>query len=462
MNNPFKVQQDVSQKIVAKLKLELTPEEEKTLEKFPTENMEAYELFTKGRLLNNTRNNEDLESSIELFEQAIFLDPNFAEAYAEMANSYFNIGFKGITKAKEYIEKALKIDPNCALAYSAMARIAKFEHKWGESKENIEKAIALNPNDAWIQSQYADYFAKIPIPDQKKRLYHLRIAQRIVPIDRAIAVHFIEALIYNEKFKEAEENLNKLGFLLTLYQKDNLEILLEVFKTKNWTAEITYWEREIEKYPKHTKYLYYKLAKAYKGILYDDVNYLKYAKKSFELDSTRYLSGDLYYNALLCGKRFKEAKKLSQSKNFRALYKINAELVNNLWAFYYHQENYKKAAQVLNDSLARKPQSGYEILNTPYTKILTYAQLGERKKVDSILNDYYELNRTKYWLNIDKAIVFAIMKEKDSMYHYLEKLRPIKDFHQANSRFEFDPYRKEERFKALLKKHYLPITHWNE
>ena len=54
------------------------------------------------------------------------------------------------------------------------------------------------------------------------------------------------------------------------------------------------------------------------------------------------------------------------------------------------------------------------------------------------------------------------LKEKDSMYRYLEKLRPIEKFHVINGGKEFDPYRKEERFKALLKKHYLPITHWNE
>ena len=46
------------------------------------------------------------------------------------------------------------------------------------------------------------------------------------------------------------------------------------------------------------------------------------------------------------------------------------------------------------------------------------------------------------------------------MYHYLNK-EDI-DYTFVNSRFEFDPYRKEERYKAFLKKHYLPLTHWNE
>jgi len=48
------------------------------------------------------------------------------------------------------------------------------------------------------------------------------------------------------------------------------------------------------------------------------------------------------------------------------------------------------------------------------------------------------------------------------MYHYLEKMDGDDIIKGPNSRFEFDPYRKEERYKALLRKNYLPITHWNE
>ena len=58
--------------------------------------------------------------------------------------------------------------------------------------------------------------------------------------------------------------------------------------------------------------------------------------------------------------------------------------------------------------------------------------------------------------------MFAILKERDSMYYYINKEKDIYNIREFNSYFEVDPYRKEERFKALLKKHYLPLTHWNE
>ena len=54
------------------------------------------------------------------------------------------------------------------------------------------------------------------------------------------------------------------------------------------------------------------------------------------------------------------------------------------------------------------------------------------------------------------------LKEKDSMYYYLNKINNPNRIKVPNSRREFNPYRKEERYKAVLRKNYFPITHWNE
>jgi len=74
----------------------------------------------------------------------------------------------------------------------------------------------------------------------------------------------------------------------------------------------------------------------------------------------------------------------------------------------------------------------------------------------------YEILNKTVLKNYEKARVFAILKERDSMYYYINKEKDIYNIRHFNSFFEVDPYRKEERFKALLKKHYLPLTHWNE
>ena len=253
--------------------------------------MEAYELFAKGRLLNyHTRNKEDLESSIELFEQALFLDPNFAEAYVEIARSNFALRFglgpDSINKtkellviAKENIAKAWNIDPNTASAYLVMGALYDFEQEWEKLKDNYKKALALNPNDAGTHRGYAKYLGGKPIPDQKKSLYHYRIAQRLEPLDERGAASLIESLIKNDKINEAEEMLSKLGYLISLGHKTELEIIVEVLKNKDWTAAINYWEREIEKEPDDLEWCYFYLARAFDKILNDDVNFIKYAKK---------------------------------------------------------------------------------------------------------------------------------------------------------------------------------------
>ena len=116
-----------------------------------------------------------------------------------------------------------------------------------------------------------------------------------------------------------------------------------------------------------------------------------------------------------------------------------------LWYYYYHQENYKKALEVSKDSL---------IPNKYYVQALTYAQLGDRIKVDSLIkNDISQQEFKKM-----KSFVYAILKERDSMYYNFENIKFVFSMREINSRREFDPYRNEERFKAYLRENYLPVS----
>jgi TolB-like protein/Tfp pilus assembly protein PilF len=450
--NTLNIQQQISQQIVQKLKIKLTPQEDEILKEFPTENMEAYSLFSKGRLVlvNNSRKKEDLELNIALNKQAVALDSNFAEAYAELAHSYYLMQIYGgmnwkeaFKKSKYYAEKALKINPNTSRAYMALAMMLWEDKDWDKAKEYHEKAIALNPNDAVAQNQYGRYFLFIPNPNLNNYLIHLRIAEKLNPLSMVVGGNFFMALIFNDKIEEAEEYSKKYSFLdekVDLWRKR----IIEVYKNKDWTEDIRFLENELKKDP-NSPYLHRLLGVAYDGILNDDVNAIKYTKKAYEIDTTNSTNAVIYFNLLVEGKQFKEAKKLLQSQNFKSI-RSKSQQLRSLWYYYYHQENYTKAQDVLKDSL---------IVNAYREKIYTYAQLGDRKTIDSLFKE-------DSWSDNTKVFVYAILKEKDSMYHFLEKIISIYGINGPNSRREFDPYRKEERYKALLKKNYLPITHWNE
>ena len=237
-----------------------------------------------------------------------------------------------------------------------------------------------------------------------------------------------------------------MEFLFPEYNKLYREYLIIAYKNKDCSKVIPFLEAKIEK-DTNNPILYNMLANAYDAVLNDDSNAIKYAKKAYEIDSTNY--AEAYLVQLVEGKKFKEAKILLQSKNFKSVVSEPQQLWG-LWYYYYHQENYKKALEVAKDSL---------IAIKYITRVITYAQLGDRKKVD-ILNK--KILSFRYNSTTTRAFVYAILKDRDSMYYYLENGNHDFKMNFPNSRREFDPYRKEERFKELLKKNYLPLTHWNE
>jgi len=450
LNNIYKIQCEMSKLISKELNVILTDKEENILEKYPTENVAAYQLVLRGRSFSDIQTQKNLETSIEYFKQAIVLDPNYARAYAEIAQSYFILKNRGhhhkssVDSAKIYVEKALNIDPNTFRAYAVRARINDYYSEWDKCKENYEKAIELNPNDAQVHSQYAIYFGTNN--DFYNASIQLAIAQRLDPLNVLIGNRFFKELIEMGEIEKAEKYFEKWSFIFTKEDQIKKKCLIKVFKNKDWMESIRFLEEEINKDPKNA-ILYRYLGDAYNEILNDDSNYMKYAKKAYKLDSTNSINTSVYYLSLLENKKFNEAKRLLQSKNFKSLLNDQKQIIYR-WHYYYHNENYEKAIKVLQDSLV---ETHY------YYKGFTYAQLGNRKKVDS----FFSIERA-WWPNYYKAFVYAALKEKDSMYYYLENSNDLLYIRGPNGRREFDPYRKEERFKAFLRKNYFPITNWNE
>jgi len=446
----FKIQCEMAKLITQKLNVILTDKEENILEKYPTENMAAYQLVLKGRSFSDIQTQKNLETSIEYFKQAIVLDPNYARAYAEIAQSYFILKNRGhhhkssIDSAKIYVEKALNKDPNTFRAYAVRARINDYYSEWDKCKENYEKAIELNPNDAQVHSQYAIYFGEFK--DFYNASIQRAIAQRLDPLNIRIGTRFFIELIKMGEIEKAEKYFEKWSFIYTKEDQIMKKCLLKVFKNKDWTEFVRILEEEIIKDPNNA-FLNRYLGEAYDEILNDDSNCLKYAKKAYKLDSANSKNTSVYYLSLLENKKFSEAKRLLQSKNFKSLLNDQNQIIYT-WYYYYHQENYDKAKEILQDSLI---ETHY------YYKGLTYAQLGNRKKVDS----FFSMERA-WFPNSYKAFVYAALNEKDSMYYYLEKMDNLYRIRAPNGRREFDPYRKEERFKAFLRKNYFPLTHWNE
>ena len=447
MDDVFKLQSDVSQQIVQQLKIKISPEVKEKLESFPTDNIEAYEAYLKGRSFMDKFDPDNAKIGKEFFEKAIELDPNYADAYAELALATMFEGPKDSLIIYKYIDKALKLNPNSSRANSYKGIILNFVQKKPDEAFNyLEKAIKLNPNDAKAHDMLAVYYLNLKEGEKKdnldKALYHINQAVTLDPFSVQSKVFNIMVLTLRDEIDKAEVLFNEN---MSMFSNDNkiqsiAEITfkkVELSKKGNQIDEIKIYQDAIKKYPFATAYLTQALASAYDGIYNDQETYLKYAKQAYEMDSTLFEAINTYHTALVESDEFDTAEKLMASENYKKNIDKRNQLIH-LQYYYYHKGDYKKSNEILEDSL---------MTNQLARKAFQYAQTKDLEK----------LNKVKGKLsNVNKAFVFAILKQRDSMYFYLNNII-IQNAQLPNSRSEFDPYRKEPQYIEFLKKYHLPI-----
>jgi len=152
MKDIFAIQSDVAQNIAMALKARLSPEVKERIERKPTENLEAYDFYLKGREYYYRYRKQDNENAIELFKRALKLDPSYALAYAGLGDAYSQrtgrFGFEAtwLDSAIEASEKAISIDPNCAEGHKSLG-LAYMAKGWRrKALQAYGKSVELNPN----------------------------------------------------------------------------------------------------------------------------------------------------------------------------------------------------------------------------------------------------------------------------------------------------------------------------
>ena len=158
----FAVESDIAKTIADTLQAKLTGAERQLIAAQPTSDTTAYELYLKGRLLWSKRGGENLRQAIAFYEQAIARDPNYALAYAAMAEAYVLLPFYAGTaqgevfpKAKAAALKALQLDDKLAEAHTALAFLLCMDDlDMAGSISEFQRAIALNPNYATAHHWY--------------------------------------------------------------------------------------------------------------------------------------------------------------------------------------------------------------------------------------------------------------------------------------------------------------------
>lgn len=210
--NIFALQDAVSNQVARSLALQITTEEREQIAKRHTRNTEAYEAYLKGRYFWNQRTPEGFKKGIEYFQQAIDIDPIYAQAYAGLADSYALLGVMGgvpgkevYPKAKAAALKALEIDDTLGEAHASLA-VIKFWYEWdfeGAERE-FKRAIELNPNHSTAHHWYAFYLAT-GAGRPEEAIAEIKRAQELDPLSLIISTDVGSIYVYAGRYDEAIE-----------------------------------------------------------------------------------------------------------------------------------------------------------------------------------------------------------------------------------------------------------------
>jgi serine/threonine protein kinase/Flp pilus assembly protein TadD len=149
MADVFEVQDEIARSIAQAFRITLSPQEEKKIASKPTENSAAYDYYLRGR---SYARRESLEFALQMYEQAIKLDPNFALAHAGVAyicgiiHEIREHNPKWVERGEAACKRALELSPLLVEAIVARARISYSQHKHDEAIELAKRAIALKPD----------------------------------------------------------------------------------------------------------------------------------------------------------------------------------------------------------------------------------------------------------------------------------------------------------------------------
>jgi len=205
----FAIESELAKTIVAQLKLRLSPDEKAAIEKQPTADLAAYDLYLRGRYLLNKRTIDSIQTARALFEQAVAKDPQFALGHASIAESYISLGkIGGITPAEasrqawSEVSLALAIDDKLAAGYVSRAiLLAEFEWNWPAAEADYRKALELDPNNAGGHYWYARWLGEFGRIEDALR--EVATAQKLDPLSAAVRVTKAKILLVARRYDDA-------------------------------------------------------------------------------------------------------------------------------------------------------------------------------------------------------------------------------------------------------------------
>ena len=212
------IQEEIARAITESLKFKLTSSDNISLARHPTENIEAYNLYLRGRYFWNKYSKEWVLKAIEVFQEAIQIDSDYALAYCGLADAYFrlsNIHFpprEVMPKAKEAALRAVEIDDSLAEAHSSLGLVkVYYDHDWIGAETEFRTALRLDPNLVSAHQRYGSYLTFMGRFEESIR--HYETALELDPFSLQINMNLATTYYLRGEYERAINHLNKTSEL---------------------------------------------------------------------------------------------------------------------------------------------------------------------------------------------------------------------------------------------------------
>ncbi len=215
----FEIQDEIARTIVERLKVKLTAEQDEALGKRQTENIEAYELYLRGRHCSYRWNISGMmQKALEYFDAALAKDPEYALAYHGLADVYSILGLYAfqppsavVDRAMEAATRAVELAPELAEAQTSLGFVQLLDWDWQGANSTFNRAIELNPRYSQAHTFRAWLLSTLDKPDEAAEA--VRVGTELDPF--LPATNGVAALVayhgrrYDEAIKESERALER-------------------------------------------------------------------------------------------------------------------------------------------------------------------------------------------------------------------------------------------------------------
>lgn len=453
--NIFNIQTEISTKIAAALKAQLSPEEKNSLQKKATNNLEAYNAYIAGRQHMISRTSADLKQALALFERATELDPNYALAYVGQAdtlnllNEYSDLSQKEMfARGEQLITKALQIEPQLAEAHTSKANYLMYKNQNIEAEKSFKYSLTLNPNYATTYHWYGLLLRDLGHYQQFLDIE--RKAAALDPLSPVIQINVAYALLYLDRPEEALAQYHRIIVFSPKFPGAYSGIAgLQIQQTN--LGEGLYWLNKAVALDKGNV-----LNRLFQGVTYLEIDDIKMANavlsemKKYFPNNTKTIALQIliYLTNGEFNKSYTSATKTQQLQPTNVQQKKLLALVANL------EGNYKQARNLILDVYAKKNDDSITVDEENFDDMLSlavsYKMLDQKNEYRSLLIQLKQTLITMPEKDIKWRRVFieAVQEHNKAAAAAYAKMIESKDFGQwwINEQLLSDDVKKQTEY----------------